>query len=285
MAKSNAHKFGQIIGEILESALLPSLKKFAGKHRLFLDKQGARKARKGKKVSWTDTDGNSHDLDFVLERHGTDQKIGIPVAFIETAWRRYTKHSRNKAQEIQSAILPLVKTHEGASPFAGVVLAGEFTEGALNQLRSLGFTVLFFPYSSVVQAFKKFGVDATFGETTEEAEFARKIGAVENLADRAVIAKELIRLNRSEVDAFFNALAQSVSRFIEQVLILPLYGIEKQTDSVQEAIEFLGQYQASSRLASSLVRFEIIIRYNTGDKIEARFRERQDAIAFLKNYI
>ena len=87
---------------------------------------------------------NSHDLDFVLERGGTPDKIGMPVAFIETAWRRYTKHSRNKAQEIQGALEPLAETYRHLAPFKGAVLAGVFTEGALTQLRSLGFTVLYF---------------------------------------------------------------------------------------------------------------------------------------------
>jgi len=283
MAKSNAHKFGQIIGDILEFALQPTLEKFAKKHRLFLDKKGLREARKGKKVSWTDSNGNSHDLDFVLERHGTHQKIGTPVAFIETAWRRYTKHSRNKAQEIQSAILPLLKTHEGASPFAGVVLAGEFTDGALNQLRSLGFTVLFFPYSTIIQAFQEFGIDAKYDETTEEADFAEKIKLVEGLTDKILVALMLADLNKKEVEIFFDSLAKSVSRFIEQVVVLPLYGAELQTNTIQEAIEFLGQYRGQNS-TPNLVRFEILIRYNTGDKIEASFQERQDAISFLKNY-
>lgn len=54
--------------------------------------------------------GNAHDLDFVLERGGSDDKIGMPAAFIETAWRRYTKHYRNNAQEIQGALEPLAET-------------------------------------------------------------------------------------------------------------------------------------------------------------------------------
>lgn len=85
MAESPAHKFGQIIGDLLELALEPHLQKFARKHKLYLDKKGKRKARSGKKVSWTDTNGNKHDLDFVLERGGTENKIGTPVAFIESA--------------------------------------------------------------------------------------------------------------------------------------------------------------------------------------------------------
>jgi len=144
MAKSPSHKWGQILGEFLEDSFSKKLKTFANKQKLYLDTQGIRKARKGKKVSWTDSFGNAHDLDYVLERNGTENKIGLPVAFIESAWRRYTKHSRNKAQEIQGAILPLVITHKNYAPFKGVILAGEFTQGAITQLKSLEFEVLYF---------------------------------------------------------------------------------------------------------------------------------------------
>lgn len=113
MAESPSHKWGQIIGqEFLEVAMDPHLRTTATKHGLFLDLKGTRPARTGKKISWADLYGNTHDLDFVFERGGSPNKIGDPVAFIETAWRRYTKHSRNKAQEIQGAVLPLVTTHQ-----------------------------------------------------------------------------------------------------------------------------------------------------------------------------
>jgi hypothetical protein len=107
MAISPGHKFGQLIGEVLEMAIEPILSEFAKQQGLFLDKKGPRPVRDGQKVCWTDLNGNKHDLDFVLERGGTPDRFGVPVAFIEAAWRRYTKHSRNKAQEIQGAILPL----------------------------------------------------------------------------------------------------------------------------------------------------------------------------------
>jgi hypothetical protein len=42
--------------------------------------KGKRKARKGEKVSWKDEFGNTHDLDFVLERTEGDEQIGTPVA-------------------------------------------------------------------------------------------------------------------------------------------------------------------------------------------------------------
>lgn len=54
MAESLSHKFGQIIGDLLELAITPNLEKFAKKHKLFLDKKGERITRKGKKLTWTD---------------------------------------------------------------------------------------------------------------------------------------------------------------------------------------------------------------------------------------
>src|SRR5438876_12260840 len=138
MAESPAHKFGQVIGEVLEAAVEPLLGGFAEEHNLYLDKKGVRPARSGNRVSWTDAHGNTHDLDYVLERNGSDTKIGKPVAFIETAWRRYTKHSRNKAQEIQGAIIPLIEKHRNHCPFIGVVLAGVFTDGHSRSLSLWG---------------------------------------------------------------------------------------------------------------------------------------------------
>ena len=156
MAHSPAHKWGQIVGqEFLEVALMPILQVTAKKHGLYLDVKGKRPARSGLKISWADDFGNAHDLDFVLERGGTDEKIGDPVAFIETAWRRYTKHSRNKAQEVQGAVLPLVTRHHRHAPFIGVMLAGEWTDGAVKQLTSLGFKVLHFTYQDIVSAVRE----------------------------------------------------------------------------------------------------------------------------------
>ena len=224
MAESHSHRFGQLIGELLETAIQAGLQAFATKHNLFLDKKGERLTRTGKKLTWTDARGNKHDLDFVLERNGTDSQLGVPVAFIETAWRRYTKHSRNKAQEIQGAIIPLVEKYSYASPFTGIVLAGEFTNGSITQLKSLGFSILYFPYRSIVEAFKKFDINAEFDETTAELEFKSKLESYDRLVDKHALANELMLLNKDEVDKFFFELETSTSRSVEAIIIWPLHG-------------------------------------------------------------
>jgi len=284
MAESLSHKFGQIIGELLELAIEPHLRQFTKKNKLFLDKKGERKARAGKKVSWTDGKENKHDLDFVLERGGTENKIGIPVAFIESAWRRYTKHSRNKAQEIQSAIIPLTVKYNSSSPFIGVVLAGEFTSGSLNQLKSIGFSVLYFPYETVVKAFNKFGIDASSDESTPENEFRTKIESWSKLSNKSDVAKELLKLNKKNVDEFFISLSKSVSRFIERVIILPLHGQESSVANITDAIDFIKKY-SEDKPKQPLIKYEIIIKYNTTDRIDASFIEKKDAIKFLESYL
>jgi hypothetical protein len=86
MAQSPSHRFGQIIGDTLERALRPVLKAAAKDLGLYLDSKGERAARgRRRKVSWVDGKGNAHDLDYVLEDGGTDERIGSPRAFIEIA--------------------------------------------------------------------------------------------------------------------------------------------------------------------------------------------------------
>ena len=285
MAEALGHRFGQIVGEVLETAIQPVLQAFAKKYDLYLDKKGYRRCRTGRKCAWVDHNGNSHDLDFVLERGGSSDKHGIPTAFIETAWRRYTKHSRNKAQEIQGAIEPLAETFRHARPFKGAVLAGVFTDGALTQLRSLGFSVLHFPYSNIVAAFQRFGIDAAFDENTPDSEFERKVQAFERLSpdDRARLSEELVRTHETEVKEFVTALESAVMRQVQTVIILALHGKAHEVKSIQEAIKFIDSYEDVD--SKPVERYEIQVRYNNGDTIEGRFKDKASAIEFLTGFI
>ena len=286
MAESPSHRFGQIIGEVLEAAVEPLLATFAEKHGLYLDKKGDRPCRPGKRCTWLDLNNNKHDLDFVLERGGTPEKLGVPAAFIETAWRRYTKHSRNKAQEIQGAIGPLAETYKNARPFVGVVLAGVFTKGALDQLRSLRFSVLYFSYESVVAAFEEFGIDASSEEDTPDSKFAKKVAAYEGLSNarRTELPKVLLATQKRDVAQFMASLEKVVSRQIERVIVLPLHGKFAELATIDEAIKFIESYEEFGN-AQPIERYEIQVRYNNDDSIQASFRDKSDAVAFLRTYL
>jgi hypothetical protein len=85
MAESYARRWGQIIGLSIEAAIFPLLLDFVAQYGLYLDSQGPRPARPSHDVIWIDQRGNRHKLDFVLERGGASDRIGLPVASCLTA--------------------------------------------------------------------------------------------------------------------------------------------------------------------------------------------------------
>ena len=281
MAQSPSHKFGQIIGNLLESVMYPLLLKYCHRNNLYLDKVGLRPARQGKKVSWTDRYGNSHDLDFVIEKNGTQKKRGRPVAFIESAWRRYTKHSRNKAQEIQGAILPLAETYSDCSPFLGAVLAGVFTDGALNQLKSHGFSVLYFEYDKILKAFSNVGIDIFFDEKTPLNVFAKKIKSLDKLSKSQYnkIVQNLINRNKKGIDDFFKQLSASILREVISVRIFNLYGRSNDYRAIKDAIKAIKLSRTPGKI--KFIKFEIIIKFNNGDRVDGQFSAEEEALRFL----
>lgn len=286
MAQAPGHRLGQIIGDTLELAISPPLQEFADEHGLYLDARGPRLARPGKKVTWKDDLGNTHDLDHVLERGGSDQELGIPVAFIETAWRRYTKHSRNKAQEIQGAILPLLATWAHARPFAGVVLAGVWTKGSLTQLASNGFSILHVPYDTVIDVFGTRGIDVFYEETTSDSYLRSQIDKWEKLsaADLQDIGLALRAAIHDDLKKFMDSLGRTVLRRIESVSVLPLYGTATDCRTVKDAIRFITD-QSNEPSAGPFVRFEVIVRYDNDDRITANFSLPNDAVSFLESFL
>ncbi len=285
MAQSPTHRFGQIIGDLLEAALYPILKKFADESGLYLDHKGKRPCRSGIKCTWLDSNGNKHDLDYVLEMGGTPESFGTPVAFIEIAWRRYTKHSRNKVQEIQGAIEPLAEKYHQSLPFKGAVLAGEFTSGALDQLRSLGFNIVHFPYPAVVGAFREVGIDAATDESTPDEVVLRRLRQWERLSKRRKgrVADTLLATRETELKEFLDALTQSVSRKIEEVIVLPLHGSRLRATSIAVAKALLEDYEESVPQAR-FERYEVHIRFRNTNEIVGRFNDKASAIEFLETY-
>jgi hypothetical protein len=291
MAKSPSHSFGQNLGTFLEDIVLnlilkPRLEQFTDKNKYFLDSHGTRKARKGKKLSWSDRYGNNHDLDFVIEAGGTPEKTGTPIAFIEAAWRRYTKHSKNKAQEIQGAILPIIELHNLFAPFHGAVLAGEFSKPAIDQLKNNKFSVLHFSYKNVVDAFKSINFDIKFDEKTSHTEFENATARILSLSktDKDSLSNELIRICKQEIDKFMLSLQNTLERLIKKVVIIPLFGSEIEFLNVPDAIEILNSLDFI-KAAGDFKKIEVIVDYNNGDCIRASFLKKTDAGNFLKGLI
>ena len=295
MAESLAHRWGQIIGDGFEMFVRNVLGEVAQRHGLYLDFKRPRKTRGGQgKVTWQDGYGNKHDLDYVLERGGTEETLGVPIAFVESAWRRYTKHSKNKVQEIEAAVMPIALTFSRHQPFCGAVLAGEFTRNALHQLESKGFGVLHIPYASILAAFRELGIDASSedgaGGTTEE-QFREKITKWESLpqpqATNRLLAK-LYALHQREIVDFKQRLEAALTRLVASIRLTVLRGHSVECPDVESAIVYLIEEEKAYRLREDgehREAFEVPVRFNTGARIEATFPKRAEAITFLRSFV
>lgn len=291
MAKSPAHKFGQDLGHLIEEIVLndvlrPQLESYTQERGYYLDAKGARPARRGVKVTWPDRFGNTHDLDFVIEIGGSAHVLGRPIAFIEAAWRRYTKHSKNKAQEIQGAVLPLIDLHREQAPFHGAVLAGEFTQPAVQQLRSQGFTVVHLSYATVVGAFAAADIDIDFDEGTAVSKFtaASKRIAKLSTAQRMQARQFIVNKCSAALDEFMTALRAVLTRFVIRVVVRTAWGEEHDCASVavaRQAIETIDTATPRGRF----LRYELLVKYSNGDAIDASFEAASDAIEFLSRVV
>lgn len=294
MAESLAHRWGQIIGDGFEMFVRDILGEIAQQHNLYLDFKRPRATRGGQgKVTWQDGYGNKHDLDYVLEIGGTEDTLGVPIAFIESAWRRYTKHSKNKVQEIEAAVMPIALTFSRHQPFCGAVLAGEFTRNALHQLQTKGFVVLYIPYESILTAFSELGIDASSLDGvhgTTETQFRAKIAQWESqpqpYATNKLVAKLHARHER-EIADFKLSLEAALARQVASVRLTVLRGHSVECSDIESAIIYLVDEEKSYRLreeGEQREAFEVQVRFNTEAKIDATFLKRAEAIAFLRGF-
>ena len=284
MAKSQSHTLGEFIGDFFEDLMKRPIRDFTEENGLYFDSFGPRKARRGKKVTWTDIHGSRHDLDFVLEKGGTEETIGEPVAFIELAWRSYTKHSKNKVQEISGAVNPIYEKYKLGKPFKGAILSGQFTGNALEQLKKDNFHVLYIPFDKLVRAFKVCGFDIFFDEGTKESDLRKKYVCVSKKTSRQLlesVREEILSSCRTEIDNFIAELSASYRRKVKSVRILPLHGKCTEVMDVWQAIEFINEY-STMPIHHELQYIEVFVSYNNGTSIHCQFREKAEAVDFLE---
>lgn len=283
MATSQSHTLGEFIGAFFEDLMKKPIRDFSTRNGLYFDSIGDRKARNGKKITWEDIHGSKHDLDFVIERGGSEDIIGEPIAFIELAWRRYTKHSKNKVQEIAGAVDPICEKYQLQKPFKGAILSGQFTESSIRQLKDDDFHVLYIPFEKLIRAFKVKGFDVDYDENTRESEIKKKYAAVSKKCNRALVkdvGRRLLKDCEQEISQFLSELSASYKRKIQNICILPLHGKRTEVGNIDAAIDFINAYEDIPDEVR-LEYIEIIVTYNTGTKIQGQFKARDEAVAFL----
>jgi len=286
MATSPSHQLGELIGDFFELAIIEYLKPIVLEKGYYLDFRHPREARGGKReVIGVDYNGNSHKLDIVIEKNGSENRFGTPKAFIEVAWRRYVKHSKNKVQEIEGAILPLIKTHEMHIPFYVAVLAGQFTENALKQLKTQGFYVLYINYEDFLAFFNKNGLPIRWEENTSRDELQKLYKRLSSLSEEKLLQlrRQFYDYFKDQLDELAANLSDSLDATVKEVIVIPLHGCEKRLETISEAIDFVLNYDEDK--LEPILRYEIAIRYNNGMEYSVKCRNRIVAVQILNQYL
>lgn len=287
MAQSASHQVGEKIGDFFEEIIIEFLgAALAEKENYYLDYKHPRPARNNDKIlKGVDSEGNEHRLDIVVELNGSEDVFGKPKAYIETAWRRYTKHSKNKVQEISGAILPLVKTHAENMPFYAAILAGEFTKNSLDQLKSEGFFVLHFTYDEIAAVYEEEGVSIQWGEKTDAHALEQLSMQLSNISPEAkqrmknaFISKYARKLERLCIE-----LKESLEITITEVRITPVHGKTKTLATPKSAISYIVDYDEDS--VQPIMRYEISIRYSNEQEYTMKCKTKRQAIQFLTKYV
>lgn len=170
---SAGHRIGQLVGDWFEERfVLPMLEEVATRLRLFLDHRFRARQVRGDRILWRDEDGNAVDYDFVLELGGTEESLGIPVAFFESFWRRGKRHSKDKARDDSGKLVPMRRVHPTAR-FLGIIAGGDFTAPARQLIRTLEIDLFLVVKDKIVAAFAAEGLVVDYPDRASEEEKRR----------------------------------------------------------------------------------------------------------------
>lgn len=167
---SAGHGLGQLIGDWWEKeVILPILEDLAKELNIYVDNRYKKRSTecRGGKLYWADRDGNKVDYDFVLEMNGTPEKKGIPVAFVESFWRKGARHSKDKARDDTNKLLPMREAYPTAR-FLAIAACGEFTDPAKDYVKSRGVDLFFVSKNSIISAFDDVGITIDYPDSMPE---------------------------------------------------------------------------------------------------------------------
>jgi len=285
MPASPSHQLGETIGSLFEETIILFLSQNLIQNGYYVDYRHPRKARNGElDVVKCDINGNKHKLDIVIEANGTEEIMGHPKAFIEVAWRRYTKHSKNKVQEISGAIQPIIKAAGKDLPFYGAILSGNFSQNSINQLISEGFHVLHFTYCEMQEAFNTIGCNIIWEENSGRDYIQTLANQLASLTDdqRNIFMNNFIEIFKEKLHNFLILLNKRLTRTIEKITIQPTHGYTHTALTIEDAITFLNEYDTNT--IQPLLYYSVTVFYNTGEYFTNQCNDKAYALALLNQY-
>jgi len=254
----------------------------------------SRSCRAGK-VQWSDTEGNYVDYDYVLELGGSASKKGVPVAFLESFWRRGARHSKDKARDDTNKLLPMRATYPTAR-FLAIAACGEFTEPAREYVRTRNVELFFVSKEKVIEAFQSIGAVIDYPDTLPEPQKLDLVRALEStLTDQsqALAATNLRKIaGQSAFTSFKQRIYGALTATPQEIRIYSLARCGPVVfDSIQNAAIFLSSDSPEFPLAGEMTQLEYEVSFSDGSEFSrslsslAEVREVNSQLQLLLNHI
>lgn len=241
---SAGHRLGQMVGDWWEAnVIFPQLQEVANELGLFLDNRIVSRTCRTDKIKWADADGNFVDYDYVLELGGSEDSKGVPLAFIESFWRRGARHSKDKARDDTNKLLPMRDAYPTAR-FLAIAACGEFTEPAKEYVRSRNVELFYIGKDKIVEAFQSIGAPIDYPDSLAEDKKAAMVRVVESkfdTANRILAAENLKRIvGVAAFRSFKQKIAGALATAPQEIRIWPLARFGPVVfESISAAAEFL----------------------------------------------
>lgn len=274
---SAGHGLGQLIGDWWEKeVILPILEDLAGDLNLYVDNRYKKRSTKcrGGKLYWADGDGNKVDYDFVLEMNGTSEVKGIPVAFVESFWRKGARHSKDKARDDTNKLLPMREAYPTAR-FLAIAACGEFTAPAMDYVKSRGVDLFFVAKESIVSAFDEVGIKIDYPDSMPES---GKLAILQDLKiniteDKSKLAVESLKRfsGVSTFESFKLKIKSSLTASPQQIDIFTVRKIGPKTfKTTKEVSDFFSADKFAFDDDESIDSFQYQVKFSDGTEF---FRE------------
>jgi len=288
-ASSSGHQLGQFIGDWWERyVLLPLFQSAAHKLDLFCDNRYIQRSCRGAKIEWEDAEQNVVDFDFVFEHAGSDLKKGVPVAFIESFWRRGGRHSKDKARDDTNKLLPM-RTAYPSVRFLSIAACGEFTGPAQMYVKTQNVDLFFIGKSHIVDAFCNHGINIHYPDKSSEHEKAKITAQVTENMTKVVpeqIAKTLIeKVGKHTFSAYKDKIVGELSSTPQLIRIS-----ECSTSNAVEftvlldAIKFLDAPQFTYHETKKTYKCEIVYSNGSMNEFEGDMNELEAIIRDVYKY-
>lgn len=268
---SAGHKLGQLVGDWWETQVIfPLLQEVANSLGLYLDNRIVLRSCRSGKVQWSDIDGNFVDYDYVLELGGSASKKGVPVAFLESFWRRGARHSKDKARDDTNKLLPMRDTYPTAR-FLAIAACGEFTEPARDYVRTRNVELFFVSKDRIVEAFQSIGAEIDYPDSLPESQKLLLVRALESTltAESQRQAAQNLRsiAGPSAFTSFTQRIFSALTAAPQEIRIFSLARCGPIVfDSIQIAAKFLSNSNPEFPAAGAISKFEYEVSFSDGSE-------------------